>query len=130
MKKVFYLLLTLSLSLGFVGCGNDDDENGNENGTFKWEGDIENYNPLEGLWVSVNNPDRGLQFSSDRIYYVIEFKSGEIDNRINLGPFEINYKAYKYGSTSIRRYKLEGDRLTMYPNKNDNDNPIVHAKIK
>jgi hypothetical protein len=25
MKKVFYLLLTLSLSLGFVGCSNDDD---------------------------------------------------------------------------------------------------------
>jgi len=26
MKKVFYLLLTLSLSLGFVGCSNDDDD--------------------------------------------------------------------------------------------------------
>jgi hypothetical protein len=129
MKKSLLFLFMLTLFVGFNSCSKDGDEDGEENGTFKWEGDIENYNPLVGLWVYENAPTSGLKFSEDKILYSMKFTSSG-DVVVASGPFEINYKAYKYGNTSIRRYKLEGDQLTIYPNQNNNNDPSVLIKIK
>lgn len=124
MKKSLLFLFILTLFVGFSSCSSDDDENE----PFKWEGDIENYNPLLGTWKYKDNNSVALRFSEDKILYRIDYKSSG-DETIEIGPFEINKSAYRTGVTGIIRYKLEGDILTQFPNQNsDNDSKILIRK--
>jgi hypothetical protein len=125
MKKTLLFTLLLTLFVGFSSCSNDDDENE----PFKWEGDIEGYNPLQGLWKYENTPTAGLKFSEDKILYRITFTSSG-DEVLEVGPFEINKKAYKTGATGITRYKLDEDRLTRYPNQNNDNEASVLIKVR
>jgi len=117
----------LTLFVGFSSCSSDDDENE----PFKWEGDIENYNPLVGKWRFDKNTNNYLEFSEDKVLYrLIYDTSGEGGvQTIEIGPFEINKSAYKTAS-GITRYKLDGDRLTQYPNQNNDNNASVLIRKK
>lgn len=127
MKKTLLFTLLLTLFVGFCSCSSDDDENE----PFKWEGDIEGYNPLLGTWMSEKNPSAGLRFSESKELYRLDYDtSGQGGvSVIEIGPFEINETAYKTAS-GITRYKLVGDRLTQYPNQNNDDNQRVLIRKK
>ena len=118
------------MSLGFAACGGDDDEGEDPpKEKFVWEGDIEGYNPLQGLWRYANKV--GLYFSEDKILYRVDFGDNDQDYTMSSpSKFEINKNAFKYGVNSIRRYKLEGDALLIYPNQNDDEDSEVLRRIK
>ena len=123
MKKTLLFTLLLTMFVGFSSCSSDDD-----NEPFKWEGDIDGYNPLVGTWIFENKQTDALRFSEDKILYRITYTS-EGDESLEIGPFEINKSAYKIG-IGITRYKLDGDRLTQYYNQNNDDDFSVLIRKK
>lgn len=127
MKKILLFAILFSLLAGFSSCSNDE-----ENDPFIWEGDIEGYNPLLGVWMFENNTSNHLEFSKEKILYRLIYNTsgqGGVQT-IKIGPFEINNKAYKTNLTGITRYKLDGDRLTQYPNQNNDDNSSILIRVK
>lgn len=124
MKHFFILLFIIPL---FFACGNDDNNN---NTSYEWEGDIEDYNPLQGLWKYTDSNKKGLYFSSDKKLYSVTFNSDEDYKLSDESTFEINKTAYKYGNNKITRYKVNGDILTTYPNMNNDKNSSRLTKIK
>ena len=122
MKKVFYLLLTLSLSLGFVGCSNDDDdENGEKNGT-----NTEYYNPIEGHWLETTGYYK--QIFSQR------FTWSEMRNHSTLGwqytvvsiPYTVDKDSVKLEGRTYK-YKIDGDILEITFSEGD---IARHTRIK
>jgi hypothetical protein len=110
MKKAFYLLLTFSLSLGFVGCSNDDDdENGKKNG----EGDgtnTEYYNPIEGEWLEEAGYVK--EIFSQRFTWSEMRKHGTLGWQYTMVsmPYTIDKDSFK-ASGRTYKYKVDGDIL-------------------
>jgi len=111
MKKAFYLLLTFSLSLGFVGCSNDDDdENGKKNGEGNGT-NTEYYNPVEGHWLEASKGYYKQIFSQ-------RFTWSEMRNHSVLGwqyttlsmPYTID-KDFIKSEGRTYKYKIDGDIL-------------------
>jgi hypothetical protein len=109
--------------MGFVSCGGDDNDNP-EN--FVWGGDWndpndpnykpEGYNPIQGDWVNVDDISDMLSFSSDRVMYGLTLKpNGKYEVVINLGKYEINNKAFRYGPEGFmaQLYKIENNVLSI-----------------
>ena len=127
MKKVFYLLLTLSLSLGFVGCSNDDDddENGKKNGE-KNGTNTEYYNPIEGEWL-----DEGGYYKeifSQRFTWSEMRKHGTLGWQYTMVsmPYTIDKDFFKTDSRAYK-YKIDGDILEI---TFANGETIRHTRIK
>ena len=108
MKKVFYLLLTLSLSLGFVGCSNDDDddENGKKNGK-----NTEYYNPIEGEWLEIPKENYKQIFKKNLTWS--EMKKGNTlgwQYTMSSIPYTIDKDFFKSEGKTYK-YKIDGDTL-------------------
>ena len=127
MKKVFYLLLTLSLSLGFVGCSNDDDDdengkkNGEENGT-----NTEYYNPIEGEWLETTGYykqifKRNFTWSEMRNHSAIGWRYTILSD-----PYTID-KDFIRASGKTYKYKIDGDILEITFSDGD---IAQHTRIK
>jgi hypothetical protein len=123
MKKVFYLLLTLSLSLGFVGCSNDDDdENGKKNGK-----NTEYYNPIEGEWLEIPKENYKQIFKKN-------FTWSEMSKGNTLGwsyntlsiPYTID-KDFIKSEGRTYKYKIDGDILEI---TFANEKIVRHTRIK
>lgn len=125
MKKILILTILFSLFAGFSSCSNDDNE------PFVWEGDIEGYNPLLGVW-RYDNTKVGLLFDDNKNLYRLDFVDYNNDAYIKTGgsKFEINKKAYSTSGGGITRYKLDGSKLILYLNQNNDDEVRYLTKIE
>jgi len=95
MKKYIYFIFICTLGLGFVGCGDDDEEPLTE---FKWNGDWndendlnykpEGYNPIEGLWRSQDDKSKGYFFGESRSAWTATFNENGTVDRIRISPNE------------------------------------------
>lgn len=124
MKKLLSIILLLSLSVAFYSCGGDMEEETKKPQEFVWNGDWndpndpnfkpEGYNPIKGVWRRVNTT-LGLQFTEDFKAYELIFYSFDGYDKRYMSNYIINDNAYKIGEgDNIRRYKIEGEVLTIY----------------
>lgn len=124
MKKLLSIILLLSLSVAFYSCGGDMEEETKKPQEFVWNGDWndpndpnfkpEGYNPIEGVWRRVNTT-LGVKYTEDFKVYTLTFYSFDGYDEKYVGNYVINDKAYKLvTSETTRRYKVEGDVLTIY----------------
>lgn len=124
MKKLLSIILLLSLSVAFYSCGGDMEEETKKPQEFVWNGDWndpadpnfkpEGYNPIKGVWRRVNTT-LGLQFTEDFQAYELTFYSFDGYDKRYMSNYIINDNAYKIGEgDNIRRYKIEGEVLTIY----------------
>lgn len=122
MKKFIYFIFICSLSLGFAGCGGDDDE---EDNTFVWNGDWndpndpnykpEGYNPIHGLWRSKDDGNKGYYFGESQSAWTATFKENGTVDRVRISPNEgymINNTAVKM-KDEIWAYKLDATGKTL-----------------
>lgn len=124
MKKFLYFIFICTLCVGFTACGGDDEPEPEK--PFTWNGDWndpndpnykpEGYNPIQGDWVNVDDISDMLSFSSDRVMYGLTLKpNGKYEVVINLGKYEINNKAFRYGPEGFmaQLYKIENNILSI-----------------
>ncbi|WP_051697574.1 hypothetical protein [Prevotella sp. 10(H)] len=142
MKKFLYFIFICSLCVGFAGCGSDDDNNddGDDNGKFVWNGNWndendpnykpEGYNPIEGLWKNINAP-RGIYFSKDFDAYVVTFyDDGTYKKSLWRENYIINNTGYRV-SDGTWRYKFdEKGNFWTTPNKFDDNDWRIYTKVK
>lgn len=75
MKKFLYFIFICTLCVGFTACGEDDEPEPEPEKPFTWNGDWNDpndenyygsyYNPIEGVWQSVENSRLRLIFTKD-----------------------------------------------------------------
>lgn len=122
MKKLLSIILLISLSVTFYSCGDDKEEEKPKE--FVWNGDWndpadpnfkpEGYNPIKGVWRRVNTT-QGIKYTEDFKAYTLTFYSFDGYDEKSVGNYVVNDKAYKLvTSETTRRYKVEGDVLTIY----------------
>lgn len=129
MNKLLTIILLLSMSVAFGACSSDDDK---EDDKFVWEGDIEGYNPLEGVW-RYKGTKVGLLFDSEKTLYRLDFKGLDDDNYTKIGgsKFQINKTAYQVIGAGISRYKIVNDNeFIRYPNQNNDDNASTLIRVE
>ena len=119
MKKIFSLLLLISLSFAFSSCGGDEEQ------VYNWRGDWndpkdanykpEGYNPIKGLWKLY---DRGYYFSDDfKMHTVVYHSDGTHQIALYKDLYMINDEAFRYKVyPQTIRYKVEGDKLYISEN--------------
>lgn len=142
MKKLLSFILLLTLSLTFVACGGDDDEK-KEPEKFVWGGDWndpsdpnykpEGYNPIQGLWKRDSDETKGAYFSEDfKDYKVTFFENGGNIKDLFKDKYYINDKAFRYSDTTTDtwRYKIEGNKLILYPNLSNDKDALSYIRIE
>ncbi|MBB4037547.1 hypothetical protein GGR21_003464 [Dysgonomonas hofstadii] len=127
MKKFICFIFICSLSLGFVACGGDDDEEDNDKDKFTWNGDWndpsdpnykpEEYNPIEGKWRNKNDKTKGYEFTEGRAAYSLVLYENGSEDGIRISPdggYMINNTAFKT-KDEIWAYKLDkaGNTLSL-----------------
>ena len=135
MKKLLSIILLLAVSFTFAACSDDDDDDkkGGGGDKFVWNGDWndpddpnfkpEGYNPIQGMWRSVNVPNTGLYYSDDRIEYRVIFYSVGSPSKSKYGSYKINDKAYKTKETWM--YKFEGENIMYIKNPTWSDDEWI-----
>lgn len=146
MKKYLLFIFAFSLCLGFAACGSDDEKDEPEKPEekpFVWNGDWndpedpnykpEGYNPIEGVWRSDEDPDRGLLFDKDFNAYILTFFDGRGYTKELWNDYVINNTAFMLGVNSgLRRYVIyeNEEKLRTTPNRNDDDDWRYYTKVE
>ncbi|MDR1504879.1 MAG: hypothetical protein LBT43_20715, partial [Prevotella sp.] len=121
MKKFLYFIFICILCVGFTACGGDDEPEPEPEKPFTWNGDWndsndpnykpEGYNPIEGDWQLLKDPDIRMIFTKDfvinRAIYDVDYKIWKTS--VWAESYAINDIGIKYthsNALSIDEYKI------------------------
>lgn len=129
MKKFLYFIFICTLCVGFTACGEDDEPEPEPEKPFTWNGDWNDpndenyygsyYNPIEGVWQSVENSRLRLIFTKDfvmnRAIYDVDYKVW--NTSVWAESYIINDTGIKYihaNSRYIEEYRLVTENNIQY----------------